>query len=231
MKYADRLPLWQWMILPLGFMLAVIPISTSSYKINELFMDENGVVELLQAALLLVSGVTAFRAWRSIPRERHKWFRAWLLLAAICCFFVFGEEVSWGQWWFKWTTPDYWKVLNQQQETNLHNTSRYLNQVPRRLLEFSVICGGILIHLVALIPTMKRHLPQRFILIYPPATLSITAFCYVLLLILSRLGRQVYDLSLIPHTSETQETFLFLFVFLYILVLKKRADDLLSDRQ
>ncbi len=194
-------------------------------------MDENGVVELLQAAFLLASSIIAFRAWRTLPRQQYKWFSAWLLIAAICCFVVFGEEVSWGQWWFKWTTPDYWKTLNQQHETNLHNTSRYLNQIPRRILEISVICAGILIHVVALMPAMKRYLTRRFALIYPPTTLCIAAFCYVLLLIISRLGRQAYDLSLIPHTSETQETFLFLFVFLYILILKKRTDNLRSDRQ
>ncbi|MCL2173683.1 hypothetical protein FWH58_00045 [Candidatus Saccharibacteria bacterium] len=32
-----------------------------------------------------------------------------------------GEELSWGQRIFHWSTPDSWKAINAQHETNLHN--------------------------------------------------------------------------------------------------------------
>lgn len=40
---------------------------------------------------------------------------------ACACFFVAGEEVSWGQWIFHWDTPDALAEANLQGETNLHN--------------------------------------------------------------------------------------------------------------
>jgi len=31
------------------------------------------------------------------------------------------EEISWGQWFFHFETPESWKVINAQGETTLHN--------------------------------------------------------------------------------------------------------------
>src|SRR3546814_4167282 len=52
-----------------------------------------------------------------------------------------GEEASWGQHYAGWLTPDNWQALNDQGETNLHNTSSWLDQKPRTLLEIGVIVG------------------------------------------------------------------------------------------
>ena len=40
---------------------------------------------------------------------------------AIASFVVIGEEMSWGQWVFHWSTPEALTEINRQQETNLHN--------------------------------------------------------------------------------------------------------------
>lgn len=49
------------------------------------------------------------------------WNGAVYLGAAILCFFVAGEEISWGQWIFHWQTPEALAAVNLQHETNLHN--------------------------------------------------------------------------------------------------------------
>src|SRR3546814_9825984 len=59
-------------------------------------------------------------------------------------------EASWGQHYAGWLTPENWQALNDQGETNLHNTSSWLDQKPRTLLEIGVIVGGILIPMLAL---------------------------------------------------------------------------------
>ncbi len=43
------------------------------------------------------------------------------MLGAAACMLAAGEEISWGQCLFGWTTPDFLMGLNQQGETNIHN--------------------------------------------------------------------------------------------------------------
>ena len=44
------------------------------------------------------------------------------------------EEISWGQHIFNWNTPDFFIEINDQNETNFHNSSGIFNQLPRNLL-------------------------------------------------------------------------------------------------
>src|SRR5690606_13691057 len=94
-------------------------------------------------------------------RARRPALVAWLALAALGCFYVAGEEISWGQHFLQWSTPEYWSALNDQQETNLHNVSSWLDQKPRALLEAGVVLGGIVAPaLRALRPGLLRGLPD-----------------------------------------------------------------------
>lgn len=69
------------------------------------------------------------------------WFAGWLLAT----FYFLGEEVSWGQWWFGWDTPEAWAEYNRQGETNLHNVSSWFSEKPRILIELFIYGGGCLI--------------------------------------------------------------------------------------
>ncbi|WP_017932628.1 hypothetical protein [Robiginitomaculum antarcticum] len=40
---------------------------------------------------------------------------------AVASFIVAGEELSWGQWVFRWNTPEVMAEINRQNETNIHN--------------------------------------------------------------------------------------------------------------
>ena len=55
-------------------------------------------------------------AWRDETSSRLIY-----LGLAVACFLIAGEEVSWGQWFFHWQTPDALSQVNLQNETNLHN--------------------------------------------------------------------------------------------------------------
>ena len=77
--------------------------------------------------------------------------RFWLFFAALAlaCFYVTGEEISWGQRLFNLATPDFFRSHNLQQETNLHNffTGPY-NTLLKRIIEmllasFLIIYGVI----------------------------------------------------------------------------------------
>lgn len=75
-------------------------------------LSEFGVVFALCAS-------TAMLAWLAV-RERS-WGRWALLGAGLAAFVIAGEELSWGQWIFHWSTPEPIAAVNLQEETNLHN--------------------------------------------------------------------------------------------------------------
>ena len=71
-----------------------------------------------------------------------------------------GGGDSWGQHFLGWESSEFWQDINDQSETNLHNTSSWLDQKPRLILEIGVMVGGIVIPL--LIKFKKGLLPARF---------------------------------------------------------------------
>lgn len=51
-------------------------------------------------------------------------------LLSVLFFICFGEEISWGQRIFGWSTPDVWDNLNAQGETNIHNVWFFQSRNP-----------------------------------------------------------------------------------------------------
>ena len=70
---------------------------------------------------------------------------AWFGLAALCCLYVAGEEISWGQHLFDWATPENWSEVNDQNETNIHNTSSWFDQKPRLVLLIGTVFGSLIL--------------------------------------------------------------------------------------
>ena len=81
---------------------------------------ENGFVEettfiAFAAAVVVAARLFKFRA--KMPKL-VRWYFAGVLLF---CFMCAGEEVSWGQWIFGFSTPESVAETNEQKEFNLHN--------------------------------------------------------------------------------------------------------------
>ncbi len=216
----DRLaPLW-WLWLPLAFLALALVTANLWPTFYELYVDgEHGFMESLQALHTFIAMLVALSAI-PLARARGKpWLVAYLALAVLACFYVTGEELSWGQHFFGWSTPEGWAEINDQEETNLHNLGVLWNEVPRHVLSASVLIGGLAIPLAAALwPAVRRN---RLAIVLPPACLWLTA-------LLSALGGLLREkdwiggLELLPRASEVQESFLFWFVLLYLIVLKRR---------
>ena len=116
------------------------------------FAKESGAVEnitaviLALALLLTASTFFQYRAKTEVLKRAPNSaipFRGftlgWLVVYALGCIYFLGEEISWGQHLFNWSTPDAWLAVNDQQETNFHNTSALLDQVPRFLLGLGIV--------------------------------------------------------------------------------------------
>lgn len=219
MPPSDRVsPLWT-----LWLPLAVLVVLLLAVNIDRGFYDEwidgeEGVQEMLQSLTTAAGLVFALLGFALARRQGRGWLAAYLALAALCCLYVTGEELSWGQHLLGWETPEGWAQINDQEETNLHNLGAILNELPRHLLSAAVLIGGLALPLLGRAWPGLYRLPQAVLL--PPASLWPIA----LLSGLCGLSREkfVLDGELLGHGSEAQETYLYWFVLLYLIVLWRR---------
>lgn len=144
MRNKDISPFWSWLpfALLLGLILARYFMTDEAFQ-HYVTEREHGIVEWLTPLALLpgiVFGLLALKLWENLPGSAS---RLWLLLVTLGAFYMAGEEVSWGQWLFYWDTPEAFSAINDQNETNLHNTSSLFDQKPRLLLELWALIGAI----------------------------------------------------------------------------------------
>lgn len=173
---------------------------------------EHGVNETIQWIIVFIAvyiGATA-----ALISDAPKWQRAWAALAALGCLYIGLEEISYGQQFFNWNTPEYWSAKNDQNETNLHNTSSWFDQKPRAVLMLGIIVGGLIF------PLLRRFksnvLPPQFNILYPSDCLKWVA----LLTLLSYLSKAFYKLTgivIYDRPSEINETYIYLFMLMYLL--------------
>lgn len=208
-----------WLWIPVaGIALQIIIEMTLPMDVRSALHSEWGPHETLQ---FIVAAIACFISLRlllekEIRQDRFLFF--WVSCAFLGTAYITGEEISWGQHIFEWGTPEFWSSVNDQEETNLHNASSWLDQKPRLLLEIGVIVGGLII------PLLKKYkpsaLPQKFEKIYPPAILAVTALCAMVPKLIEKTG-EAFDIQTFARVSEVQELYLFYFVLLYLICLKR----------
>lgn len=145
-KPESVLSVWIWLLLPLFFLIYIfVVIYFFPHQVDFVVAEENGPVELGTFLVLLPAimfGVMALKKSRILPDKR---LAIWLLLVTLGCVYIAGEEVSWGQQFFHWGTPEYMQEINDQHETNIHNISSWFDQKPRILLAIWILVGGVLL--------------------------------------------------------------------------------------
>jgi hypothetical protein len=223
---SETVPALWWLWLPLGgalVLLALAQVSPAAYA--AWIAGEGGALEFLHVVIPLASLALALRML-AMAEVRGRWpLWLWLGLAALGALYVAGEEASWGQHYFGWATPEAWRAVNDQGETNLHNTSSWLDQKPRSLLELGVLVGGILIPLLALRwPGLRR---LRLAIILPPLICLPSALIAEFARMSERaLGAFAGGAQLFHRASEVQELYFYLFILLYLIVLRRRLSVL-----
>ena len=218
-SYDDKLPPILWFWIPLGTILFQLIGERFIYQDYMAWVvGENGPYELVQFIVITLALILAVRILVGMDRS-DKYMTTWIALAAVCCFYVSGEEISWAQHFAKWNTPEYWASFNDQNETNLHNTSSWLDQKPRLLLSIGVYVGGIIIPL--LLKYKPSFVPSSLAQIYPTRAFIVTASICVLIRSLDIYG-DMTNVHVFGRSAENEELFLFYFVFLYLLLMKKR---------
>jgi len=132
----------------LSVWISVHPDSLYQYTV------EDGPIEWATALLFLVSGIGFFLVMKRSrflsekgSRSAYAFTLAWALLMVI----FFGEEISWGQRVFGFSTPESLEQINVQQEFNVHNIA-IVNEFlggKYRYLSILMITTGLLLPLAA----------------------------------------------------------------------------------
>lgn len=208
-----------WLWLPAAFFLGIVILEQLvSPGARAFLVRENGPYEMLQVVILFLAVTISLRTLWQMPRS-SVWMLGWVTLALMGSFYCLMEETSWGQQFFRWDTPELWSRVNDQNETNLHNTSDWLDQKPRLLMIIGIYAGGIL---MPLIDRFKPNvLPLRFSLIYPARQMSVVAIICLIIKIMDIVG-DATNWHILGRAAETEELFLFYFVAIYMADLRCR---------
>ncbi len=211
--------LW-WLWVPLFFMAFQLSMEISLPRdVLGVLLSEWGPQETLQFMIISVAFLIAFTNLFRVNWATQKLLGGWIALAALSCFYVAGEEISWGQHIFGWETSADWQGVNDQGETNLHNTSSWLDQKPRLLLFIGIIVGGLIV------PFVQKYrpalLPVKFSALYPSAQLVAVALLATLPYAIEEVA-EAFDIATFARVSEVQELYMYYFVLLYLWCLRVR---------
>ena len=221
----NDLPKWLWLWLPI--VVALFPYAARIFntETDAIVFGEQGIIENYTVIILFIAIVLGLVAISKMQSFIFPLFRFWLALLVVGCIYYAGEEISWGQHWFGWGTPEAWMSVNDQGETNLHNTSALLDQVPRMLLTIAAVVGGIIIPLIVWL--RKKPLKQdRFYYWLWPTFVNIPTCFLAIAVSLHEKTYKLFDTT-VPHlldirAGETKECLLAMFLFMYIASFYKR---------
>jgi hypothetical protein len=226
----SELPAWLWLAFPpLMLALAILCRAAGNEVFERWMRTETGVIELGTIAVLLVAvagGATLALRRRAFPRP---WMRPFVVLFTLGCLFFAGEEASWGQHVFEWSTPETWARANDQQETNLHNLTgigALLDQLPRNLLTLAAAVGIA----APLIARRRRSAGKRerdLHWILPTFVCLPSAALALLVGVPDKVYKITHDVRSAPEwmdirSGELKEYYLGLFLMLYVLSLHAR---------
>jgi hypothetical protein len=173
----------------------------------------------------IVCGVKIFRNRHTLP---NKLLTIWFVMVTLGCVYFAGEDLSWGQHYIGWETPEHIAEINKQEETNLHNMNSWFNQKPRLALELFVLIGGIF---VASLRKIKGEIysAENMAYWFWPGFACLPA---AILAILSRMPERIYKLynhsfefPLLPinvRYSEIQELYFAFFLMIYLISVLQR---------
>jgi hypothetical protein len=208
-----------------------LPLAFEAYAFSRgrdfhapIFKGEFGFWELGTVFLALTASLLGLLILFGRPRIPSGPLRVAIGILALGCFYLAGEEASWGQHIFGWQAGGVWADVNYQQETNLHNLKvlSLTNQVPRLIITLATIFGFFLV------PWLRKRLEPKeapwrnpWYWVLPTAACAVTA----LLVLFPPLPRKL-GLPSLPEPGETEEYYMALLLALYFASIRIRQRSL-----
>ncbi|MCG8326000.1 MAG: hypothetical protein MI673_10825 [Thiotrichales bacterium] len=220
-----ELPAWLSLWLPVLCVFSLLGINLVAPEFYRAWIEqENGFVELATPAILIAGIYHGVQAVRRNKPVLPGWIRGWIVIIILACFYFAGEELSWGQQIYGWTTPERLTEINDQNETNFHNTSSWFDQKPRLVLELWVLIGGVILPLGQWLNKTGYAYGSWRYWFWPSAVCLPSAVIAILIRVPERIkdvfGLQPYSYEL--RWSEIQELYFAAFLSLYLLSIHQR---------
>ncbi len=218
-----ELPRWLTLGIPYTFAVATAVLALAwPEAIRRWYGGELGLLENLQVLILAgafyVGTLTLMRPATWADRVRSIWVAGFVL----GIFYVLGEEISWGQHYFGWSTPEWYRAVNSQQETNLHNTSQWLDQKPRIVLEFAIYFSSLIYPPLSKVwrPKLLERFPEWT---WPTRACLHAALLVLLAQLLDKTPLDTLSREIGLRLSEIREFFVYFFLYIYINSLHRRT--------
>lgn len=221
-------PAW-WLFFPVTFFVVRYAVSIFTNRTTGLeswFRDELGIVENLTVLFLLAAMVYTLYLLKRFGGLLHVIPKIFLYIYCIGCVYFAGEEASWGQHWFGWETGEYFLAINDQQETNFHNTSVLLDRTPKALISFLIFFGGIVIPVILSCKSLKIDFNKSMWWIFPTWICLPTAFFASFATWPSKVEHHTDWHFYFDQAQEMKEFYIAYFMLLYILSLGRRIHRL-----
>lgn len=215
---------WWWLLIPSATAIAILAIHAFApdFYMTRMLPEHTGYLERSHFILPFTGFVLALRILWKHNLTGKPLLRAAVVVFMLACLYIALEEESYGQHFFKWDSPEGWDQVNRQNETNLHNTSYFLNQFPQTLLQIAIVVGGVLL------PVIRRFAgqlkPAILDFLTPPLAIVPVSILAILFKQIDRFQKDgVIDSLVLTRPSEATETFFALFILFYVIMLYRRT--------
>ncbi len=215
------------MWLPVIFFVAVplIALADREFFAKWMASESQGILEAMHWLFSLITALIGLRLLFTEYVRADPLLIAWCAAIFVGGVYLAGEEASWGQHYFGWTTSGEWAQINDQQETNIHNTSHLLDQLPRAILQGGIIVAGLVWPWILL--NKPELLPRRLDFTYPPLALRPLAILIAACWLYRALSKSdTFGDYLIHRPGEFQESFIVWYLLYYALFLYWREKSL-----
>ncbi len=220
--------LWLWA--PLAILTLSIGVKIyDDFVFSRIILGEYGWIENVTLLVLAMAVLVGAHLFLSMPVQAPAWLKWWVLIITLGSVFFLGEEASWGQHFFGWSTESEWSRLNQQDETNLHNLTTFgfiFDQLPRNLLTAAALVGGVMVPLYRSLRQLQWTPSETNYWLWPTLVCTPAALQGVLISVPEKLidAAQIARPELLEQLSpgEFKECFLAFFIMIYLLSLRSR---------
>ena len=191
-------------------------------SIESLLQGELGLVENLTVVMLLVALGYTIDTLLRFRGDLHWLPKAFLAVYSLGAIYFAGEEASWGQHWIGWETGALFQEINDQGETNLHNTSVWLDRVPKGVLSLAVFLGGIVIPAIYLFRKRPVNPDARWWWLMPTHVVLPSAILATIATWPAKIERETGVNFYFAGSQEMKEFYFAFFILLFILSLNQR---------